>query len=352
MINIETIPKKMKALVLKEIGSLSLEEREIPKLKEGEVLVHIKYCGICSSDIERVFINGTYHFPTIPGHEFSGQIVQVYDEKDKDLLGKRTSVFPLLPCNECDACHSEEYAQCSNYNYFGSRCDGGFSEYLAVPKWNLVLFEDMNYDIAALCEPAAVSLHAINRLEISNNEKVLILGSGTIGLLIGMLLKSKGIDIYIGARRKESIEYIESIGLKTINTNELEEEVRNKTNNKGFKYIFEAIGTNQALEQAILSSTNFAKIVTIGNPKEDLHLEKNIYWKILRKQLTLVGTWNSSYGEKLNDWKEAMKFMKENKEIFQRLITNKYSFEEHEQAFKLLRDKDKFKIKVMFEIDR
>ena len=142
MISIETIPKKMKALVLKEIGNLSLEEREIPKLKEGEVLVHIKSCGICSSDIERVFINGTYHFPTIPGHEFSGQIVGVSDEKDKELLGKRTSIFPLLPCKQCDACHSEEYAQCSNYNYFGSRCDGAFSEYLVVPKWNLVLFEN------------------------------------------------------------------------------------------------------------------------------------------------------------------------------------------------------------------
>ena len=352
MISSELIPKKMKSLVLKEIGNLSLEELEIPTLKEGEVLVHIKYCGICSSDIERVFINGTYHFPTVPGHEFSGQIVGVYDDRDKDLLGKKASIFPLLPCKKCDACKSEEYAQCSNYNYFGSRCDGGFSEYLAVPKWNLVLFEDMNYDIAALCEPAAVSLHAINRVEIPNNEKVLVLGSGTIGLLIGMILKSKGIEVYIGARREESIKYIESLGLRTINTNNIEEEIRNKTDNKGFKYIFEAIGTNQALEQAILSSSNFAKIVTIGNPKEDLHLEKNIYWKILRKQLTVIGTWNSSYGEKINDWKEILKFMKDNSTSFEKLITNKYSLEEYNEAFNLLRDKDIFKIKVMFEIDR
>ena len=352
MISNEPIPKKTKSLVLKEIGNLSLEELEIPELKEDEVLVHIKCCGICSSDIERVFINGTYHFPTVPGHEFSGQIVGVYDDKDQELLGKKASIFPLLPCKKCDACKIEEYAQCSNYNYFGSRCDGGFSEYLIVPKWNLVLFEDMNYDIAALCEPAAVSLHAINRVEIPNNEKVFILGSGTIGLLIGMILKSKGIETYIGARREESIKYIESLGLKSINTNNIEEEVKNKTDNKGFKYIFEAIGTNQALEQAILSSSNFSKIITIGNPKEDLHLEKNIYWKILRKQLTVIGTWNSSYGEKVNDWKEILKFMKQNSELFEKLITNKYGLEEYNEAFNLLRDKDVFKIKVMFEMDR
>ena len=352
MISINSIPETMKVLNLKAVGNLVYEEKEIPKIDKGEVLLKINCCGICSSDIERVFINGTYHFPTIPGHEFSGEIVGVYDEEDKELLGKGASVFPLLPCNNCEACRNEEYAQCSNYSYFGSRCDGGFSEYLAVPKWNLVFFEDIDYDVAALSEPAAVALHALNRVEVEQNEKILILGSGTIGLLIGMIAKTKGIDVYIGARRKKSIEYIENLGITVIDTKNLEEEVKDKTNAQGFKYVFEAIGTNEALEQAIKSSSNFAKIVVIGNPKDDLHIEKNIYWKILRKQISLIGTWNSSYGAKINDWKEILEFMKANNELFKGLITNKYKAENHQEAFDLLRDKDNFKIKVMFEIDR
>lgn len=351
MISNKPIPEKMKVLNLKAIGDLVYEKKETPKLKENEVLLQIKCCGICSSDIERVFINGTYHFPTIPGHEFSGEIVAVYNEEDKYLLGQSASVFPLLPCNNCQACNDEEYAQCSNYNYFGSRCDGGFSEYLAVPKWNLVLFEGLDYDVAALCEPAAVSLHALNRINIPKGEKIFVLGTGTIGLLISMFAKSKGLDVYIGARREESIKYVESLGFKTINTNNLVEELKNKTNNEGFKYIFEAIGGNQVLEQAILSSANFAKIVVVGNPKDNLQLEKNIYWKILRKQLTVVGTWNSSYGKVVNDWKEALEFMKENSVLFKQLITNKYPLEKYDEAFNLLRDKTKFKIKVMFEIN-
>ena len=87
------IPKTMKALVLHEIGKLTLDEVPVEPLRPGTVLVKIKACGICSSDVERVFINGTYHFPTIPGHEFSGQIVAVGDDVDESLLGRRTCVF-------------------------------------------------------------------------------------------------------------------------------------------------------------------------------------------------------------------------------------------------------------------
>lgn len=115
------IPKTMKALVLHEIGKLTLDEVPVEPLRPGTVLVKIKACGICSSDVERVFINGTYHFPTIPGHEFSGQIVAVGDDVDESLLGRRTCVFPMLPCFECPSCKKQQYAQCSHYDYFGSR---------------------------------------------------------------------------------------------------------------------------------------------------------------------------------------------------------------------------------------
>ena len=89
------IPKTMKALVLHEIGKLTLDEVPVEPLRPGTVLVKIKACGICSSDVERVFINGTYHFPTIPGHEFSGQIVAVGDEEP--VYSRCSHVLSVLP---------------------------------------------------------------------------------------------------------------------------------------------------------------------------------------------------------------------------------------------------------------
>lgn len=87
------IPEKMKALVLYGVGDLRVTEVDVPKLEKGTVLLKIKACGICSSDMPRCFVTGTYHFPTIPGHEFSGQIVAVGDDVDESLLGKRSCVF-------------------------------------------------------------------------------------------------------------------------------------------------------------------------------------------------------------------------------------------------------------------
>ena len=132
----------MKACVLHNINDLKYEEVSMPVLNEGEVLLKIRASGICGSDIQRVFEKGTYHFPTIPGHEFAGEIVDAFEEKSKFLIGKKAAVFPLLPCFECSSCQIGEYAQCKNYNYYGSRCDGGFAEYLAVKVFNLVLLPD------------------------------------------------------------------------------------------------------------------------------------------------------------------------------------------------------------------
>lgn len=341
MKTIEEIPKEMDVLNLHGIGDLRFEKKATYKLKEDHVLVKIKYCGICSSDIERVFINGTYHFPTIPGHEMSGQIVAVNDE-DEELLGKKTAIFPLMPCFECEACKSEEYAQCSNYNYFGSRCDGGYSEYLLVPKWNLVLFDDkLDYKIAALCEPGAVAIHSVNIGDINGDDNIAISGTGTIGMMIALVAQGKGADVTVIGRSDASIEFSKSLGLKTLLTTELE--------NKTFDKVYEVVGNNESINQSISICDNFGTVVLVGNPKDDVNLDKQIYWKILRKQLVLKGIWNSSYSQKVNDWKEILDLMAGGNIPFESLISKEYTMSEFEDAFDYLRNSKEKKLKVMFK---
>ena len=94
----------MKAYVLNGIGKLDFMDVPKPVLKSGEVLVEVKAAGICGSDIPRIFETGTYHFPTIPGHEFSGIVREIYGDGQKSLLGKRVGVFPLIPCMQCAPC--------------------------------------------------------------------------------------------------------------------------------------------------------------------------------------------------------------------------------------------------------
>ena len=345
MNKLENIPNKMHALVLHEVGKLTYELVDNYKLKKDNVLVKMEYTGICSSDIERVFVNGTYHFPTIPGHEMAGKIVCVNDE-DTELLGKRVTIFPMLPCFDCDACKKEEYAQCSNYNYFGSRCDGGFSEYLLVPKWNLVFTGDIGPKVACLSEPSAVSLHATNILNPKEGDNVAISGTGTIAVIIGYFCKYKGANVTIIGRNKNKLETIKELGFDVVNTSDID-----KYKNT-FDGVVEAVGSNESINQSIDLVKTFGKVVMVGNPKEDVLLNKNTYWKILRKQLVITGSWNSSYGEKINDWQEVIKYMVEGKIPFDRLITKEFNLEESDDAFKFLMDKNTQKFKVVFKIDK
>lgn len=341
MKSIEEIPNEMNVLNLHGIGDLRFEKKETYKLIKDHVLVKIKYCGICSSDIERVFINGTYHFPTIPGHEMSGQIVAVNDE-DEELLGRKTAIFPLMPCFKCDACEREEYAQCSDYNYFGSRCDGGYSEYLLVPKWNLVLFNDkLDYKIAALCEPGAVAIHSVNIGDINENDNVAISGTGTIGMMIALVAQGKGANVTVIGRSNNSLKFSKNLGLNTLLTNELEDVV--------FDKVFEVVGNNKSINQSIGICDNFGTVILVGNPKEGVELDKQIYWKILRKQLVLKGIWNSSYNTEVNDWKEILNLMNDGEIPFESLISKEYQMNEYNEAFDYLRDSKEKKLKVMFK---
>ena len=183
----------MNACVLHSIGDLRYETVDDPVLRPGQVLVKIRASGVCGSDIPRVFEKGTYSFPTIPGHEFAGEIVDAGIGTDKGLIRKRAAVFPLLPCFDCISCRAGKYAQCKSYDYFGSRRDGGFAEYLAVPVFNLVIVPaDMPFSHAALAEPMAVALHAIKRAGVKEGDTVAIWGAGPIGIMLASWAKNLG----------------------------------------------------------------------------------------------------------------------------------------------------------------
>ncbi len=177
----------MKAAVLHPIGDLKIDQVAKPELEENEkaCIVRIKHAGVCGSDVARVFRDGTYSMPLVPGHEFAG-IVEKTGAGSGVEVGQGVAVYPLLPCFDCPSCKNARYPQCERYDYFGSRCNGGFSEYLKVPYFNLVCVPDsVPLELAALCEPASVAQHAVRTAGISRGDSVLIFGAGAIGLIPG-----------------------------------------------------------------------------------------------------------------------------------------------------------------------
>ena len=201
----------MKALNLRGIGDLQYEDVPIPKRKKDEALLNIHAAGICGSDIPRVFEKGTYHFPTIIGHEFAGEIVEA---DDSSLIGRGASVFPLIPCGKCEACRTENYAQCADYDYYGSRRDGAMAEYIAVKLKNLCLIpEGVSYEEAAMTEPAAVAYHAFKKSGAGLGDTLLIYGVGAIGLIVAKWARAAGVkNIILAARTDDKVEFAKNLG--------------------------------------------------------------------------------------------------------------------------------------------
>lgn len=295
----------MKAYVLHEIGDLRYEDRPVPELQPGWALVKVLAAGICSSDIPRIFIKGTYHFPTIPGHEFCGRVEAVHDKADSSWIGKRVGVYPLIPCKKCSSCQKERYETCEHYDYLGSRRDGGFAEYAAVPVWNLLELPDTVSDIqGALLEPAAVALHAVKRAEICPGDGVCVVGTGAIGLLAGQWAKLSGAGrVVIKGRSEAKRSIAEGCGLKYLTDAAGEQ----------FHRVIEAVGSEAALAESIQLVAPGGRLVLMGNPDGPRMFSQEEYWRILRKQLTLTGTWNSSYGCAESDWEEALEGIRSKK---------------------------------------
>lgn len=330
--------EKMKAAVLHAVNDLRVEEVDKPVCGPDEVLVKIMYCGICGSDIPRVFFKGTYHFPTIPGHEFSGLVVEDAEGK---LVGKRVAVFPLLPCNECEACKQERYATCSNYDYYGSRRDGAYAEYLAVKRWNLVFLPDnVSYEEGAMCEPCSVGRHATMRAEIQEGDEVLISGAGPIGLIAAQWAKSMGAkQVYFFDIDDAKVNFAVSMGFA-----KYDDAVK-------VDVVIEGTGNDKALERCLAAAKPFGRVVLMGNPARELVLPQNVYWYILRKELTLKGTWNSSYASYQNDWVEGMKAVSEGRINLKPLITHKVPLDKALDALTMMKDRTEFYNKVMLKME-
>lgn len=356
----------MKAWVLNDIGSLEFMDISKPQLKSGEALVRVKACGICGSDIPRVFVNGAHNMPLIPGHEFSGVVENVYETENNEWIGKRVGVFPLIPCRKCSQCMSGHTELCRNYDYLGSRSNGGFADYVAVPVANLIELPDVvSDDAAAMLEPASVAVHAIRcagllhtnadgivrDIDICKNKKILVSGLGAIGMLVIRILKDAGFkNLYaIGNKDTQYRRFVESglDGTHFCNSSKVDVPEWVSENIVDADVFFECIGNNDSLRYSVECTAPLGQIVLVGNPHSDVELRRQAYWKILRNQLHVAGTWNSSFnGTDGDDWHYVLSRIAAGFDI-EKLITHRLAIDNIYDGFVMMRDKTEDYCKVM-----
>lgn len=345
----------MNAYVLHGVNEIQLENIEKPAPEKNEVIVQVKAAGICGSDIPRIYQTGAHVHPLIPGHEFSGVVVETGADVDTEWQGQRVGIFPLIPCKTCLPCRKNLFEMCRNYSYLGSRRDGGFAEYVAVPAENLIRLPDnVSFESAAMMEPMAVAVHAMRRVAPGVSDTVAICGLGTIGLLLLMFLREAGIqNILVIGNKEFQKQTVRKMGLSEefycdSRMQDADKWLKEHTAGAGVDVFFECVGKNKTLVQAIDNTAPAGKIVLVGNPYSDMQLEKSVYWKILRNQLTVTGTWNSSFThDSGDDWHYVLERLSRKQIAADKLISHRFPLEELGQGFHIMRDKTEDYVKIL-----
>lgn len=355
----------MKAWILKSIGQFELAEQyALPSVKADEVLIKVSATGICGSDIQRVYQTGAHRMPLIIGHEFTGTVVALGEGVTSSWLHQRVAIFPLLPCKQCASCQKEQYELCQNYSYLGSRQAGGFAEYVAVPVWNLLpLPEEVSAEQAAMLEPMAVAVHAIRRVKLTPESKIVVCGLGTIGLLVCMFLIEQGYDnLFVIGNKGIQKEMVCSLGLAESHycdskSQEVDQWITQHVHPNGADVFFECVGKSATIQQALTSTTFAGQICLVGNPYGRVDLLKDCYWRILRRQLTVTGTWNSTFLGTDNpacvedDWHYCLEKLKQKRIMPEQFITHRYTLETIAQGFTLMHEKRAEFVKVMMKVE-
>lgn len=351
--------EKMYAAVLHGINDLRYEKVDIPELGPNDVLVKVKACGICGSDIPRVLQTGTYHFPTIPGHEFGGIVVKSGSNVKPGILGKKVAVIPLIPCRECKSCEVGDFALCENYDFLGSRNDGGFAEYVKVPESNLVFVpESVDLEYTAFLEPISVAHHVVSNNKVQYGDDVVVFGLGAIGIFIAQWVKICGArHVFAVDLDPKKVELAKQIGIQDAvcaTPDELEKIVYEKTDGAGCDVVFEASGASVVFNQAISLIKQNGRLGLVGRPTNGLTISNESYEKILRKQITIKGTWSFEFKNyPHNEWDIALEALKKGEIQVQPIISHRIPLKQVYEGIQIMANKteDVFKILVEPELD-
>ena len=349
----------LKAQVLHAVGDIRYEETPAPVAGPGEVLIAVRAAGICGSDVPRVFETGAHRMPLIPGHEFSGVVENAGEGVDISWTGKPVGVFPLIPCGKCEQCRQGHHELCRQYDYVGSRRDGAFAEFVTVPAANLLeLPREVSLEEAAMLEPMAVAVHAMRRgmkaagrSELSGL-RVAVCGAGTIGLLLSMFLRDAGAEeLFLIGNKETQRTRAQAIGLPAENFCSSRETdasawLRERTAG-GADLVFECVGKSETCAMTVELAAPMGTVVLMGNPYGEMSLSRDTYWKILRNQLTLTGTWNSSFGDAADDWRYVLERLKAGTVHPAQLITQRLALSDLERGLKIMRDKTEDYCKIM-----
>jgi threonine dehydrogenase-like Zn-dependent dehydrogenase len=342
----------MEAYVLKSPQKIEVEQKNIPKLGESDVLIKVKSIGICGSDIH--LYHGTYSgphkYPILFGHEWSGIVDQVGSKVKNFKQGDKVTGDCSRYCNSCDYCKQDKNL-CKSIEKFGITLDGASAEYIA-RDFNYLYKapEDLDFDLICLSEPMAVAAHIVNKIMklVERPKSTLILGGGPIGIAALMILKKhyKSDEIYLYDIDENRKQLANELGAKIPDDSMMQNseidwsDYSSLYKNAYFDIVIETTGNEKAFQNAL----NFVKplgiIGCIGMmPKANI-----IQKLIVMKALTIIGSIGGT-----GEFEFVLNFMKMNQDYVRNMISHSIPIQDFKEAFKISNNVSKaLKIQLYF----
>ncbi len=326
----------MKTASVKEPSVISVDEIENPQLTSGDILVQMQACGICGSDLEKVF--GQYGQPSMRlGHEPSGIVLDVGSDVTEFKKGDRVFTHHHVPCYDCHFCNHGNETMCQKYSETNlSPC--GLSEEYVVPAWNvshggvLKISDSLSYEEAAMIEPLACCVRAWSKFSYQEGDSTAIFGVGPTGMMHVMLARAKKFSkIFCFDVNNFRLDFAKKFNI-TDSISSMDENRKQKildnTDGKGVDVAIVATSSLKALGDAIDMTRKGGVVMMFGVPSKGAKLDLDMS-KIYSKEITLV----TSYAASDSDTKAALHLIESSQIDVKQLITHTYSISDTQKAF-------------------
>ena len=335
----------MKAAVLEDLNKLIVKEVPDPDLSPDDVIVKVYSCAVCGSDI-RIFHHGNdrVHPPAILGHESSGEIVEVGERVTGFSVGDRVAIGSDVPCGECDVCRAGYGNNCRINYAMGYQFQGSFAEYVPINRIMLnfgpihKIPDSMSWDEAALAEPLACVLNAVEFAGIKPGDVVVVMGAGPIGCMIIPVALMCGAAKVIAINRSPGrLDFAKKVGADAVICSSEEEQIERvmeETGGLGADVVFTANPSPQSHPDAIKMARNRGRVNLFGGlpAGTKVELETNL---IHYKELLVSG----AHGSVPRHHKQAIDLIGSGKFDIKEFISHRYALEEISEAFSVAESK-------------
>jgi D-arabinitol dehydrogenase (NADP+) len=338
----------MKAVVYEAPRTFSVQEAEKPAPQDDEILIQVKTCGICRTDMH--IHNGEFlaRFPMIPGHEFTGRVEAMGKDVTGFEIGDRVVADNTKLCGECYYCRRDMPLFCENFFSRGTNADGGFAEYVVVGYDKAFHFADsLTFEEASFAEPTACAVHGMDQIDVSCGDDILVFGAGPTGIILTQLLKYGGAaNLVVCASSQKKLDLIEKNGYaKTVKMERGDYSVHKKELNerfpRGFDIVVDATGAPKVLEQCIDYVKPTGKIVIYGVCGKEDKISISPY-AFFEKELKLIGSFAQTHC-----FGRAVQYLNSGIVKVDDLVTDRFALTDFDKALDtMLNGKDVLKVLV------